>query len=116
MRTILRLSLTIAACAAIACPDVVQGGPALTEETALDLLVRTLKERQVYKDRISLDCVTFSAEEKSKGSFQFVLRENHNTQCGGDPAVSPVVDRYRVRRASKKIERYDVVNDRWQPF
>ena len=33
------------------------------------------------------------------------LRENRTAPCGGDPETSPVVDRYRIYRASGKIER-----------
>jgi hypothetical protein len=44
------------------------------------------------------------------------LHEKHNAKCGGDPETNPVVDRYRVRRASGEIELYDAVNDRWNPY
>jgi hypothetical protein len=88
----------------------------LNEDTALDLLLRTLKQDRVYEKRISLDCVTFGTEETSDAYFEFVLRENHTEKCGGEPDVSPTVDRYRVYRASQKIEWLDRVNDIWQPY
>jgi hypothetical protein len=43
-----------------------------------------------------LDCVTYGTEEATDTYFQFVLRENHNAKCGGDPETSPVIDRYRI--------------------
>src|ERR1700732_1095757 len=85
----------------------VNAGPkthSLTEDAALNLLLRTLKHDQVYAKRISLDCVTFDTEEKTDAYFQFALRENHTTKCGGDPDIAPVIDRYRVYRASGKID------------
>ena len=88
----------------------------LDEDTALNLLLRTLKRDNVYVKRISLDCVTFETEETAKEYFQFVLRENHTEKCGGDPDVSPVVDRYRVHRGSRKIELYDAAKDSWGPY
>jgi len=100
-------------------PVVVQAGPRshpLDENAALDLLERTFKHDRVYANRISLDCITYGTEETTGAYFQFVLRENHNAKCGGDPAVSPVVDRYRVYRASRKIEWLDRVNDNWQSY
>jgi hypothetical protein len=69
-------------------PVVAQPGPhshPLDEDGALALLERTLKHGGVYTHRISLDCVTYGTEEASDAYFQFVLRENHNAKCGGDP-------------------------------
>lgn len=88
----------------------------LDEDAALALLVRTLKHDKVYARRISLDCVTYGTEETTAAYFQFVLRENHTAPCGGDPETSPVVDRYRVRRASGKIEWLQATEDVWRPY
>src|SRR2546430_14718716 len=88
----------------------------LNEDAALNLLLRTLKRDNVYAKRISLDCVTFGTEETTKEYFQFVLQENHTPKCGGDPDTSPVVDRYRVYRASGKIESLNAVDDNWQRY
>jgi hypothetical protein len=88
----------------------------LNEDAALDLLLRTLKHDGVYEKRISLDCVTFGTEETTNAYFEFVLRENHTENCGGDPDVSPTVDRYRVYRTSRKIEWLDRISDNWQPY
>ena len=89
---------------------------ALNEDAALELLLHKLEHDHVYAKRISLDCVTFDTEETAKEYFQFVLKENHTEKCGGDPDVSPVVDRYRVYRASGKIEWYNAPNDNWQHY
>ena len=88
----------------------------LNEDAALNLLLRTLKHDQVYAKRISLDCVTFGTEEKTNAYFQFALRENHTAKSGGDPDTSPIVDRYRVYRASGKIEWLNAVDDNWQHY
>ena len=88
----------------------------LSEDAALDRLLRTLKHDRVYEKRISLDCVTFGTEETTNAYFGFVLRENHTENCGGDPDVSPTVDRYRVYRTSREIEWLDRLNDNWQPY
>ena len=88
----------------------------LSEDAALNLLLRTLKEDHVYDKRISLDCVTFATDEITRTYFEFALHEKHNAKCGGDPEATPVVDRYRVYRASGRIELYDVVKDSWRPY
>jgi hypothetical protein len=100
-------------------PVVAQAGSRsdpLGENAALDLLDRTLKRDHVYANRISLDCISYSTEETTGAYFQFVLRENHNAKCGGDPAISPVVDRYRVYRRSGKIEWLERIEDNWRPY
>jgi hypothetical protein len=88
----------------------------INEDAALNLLLRTLKHDQVYAKRISLDCVTFDTEEKTDAYFQFALRENHTAKCGGDLDTSPIIDRYRVSRASGKIEWMNAVEDNWQRY
>ena len=89
---------------------------ALDEDAALNLLVRTLKHDHVYAKRISLDCDTYLAEETTNSYFQFALREKHNVKCGGDPEISPIVDRYRVYRRSGKIEQWEAVEDTWHAY
>jgi hypothetical protein len=100
-------------------PVIVQAGPAshpLSEDAALSLLLRTLKHDRVYTRSMSLDCITFVTEEKTDAYFQFVLRENHTAPCGGDPETSTVVDRYRIYRASGKIEWLEPVGSNWQSY
>src|SRR5437667_12618906 len=96
-----------------------QAGPRshpMDEDAALALLERTLKHDRVYANRISLDCISYITEETTNAYFQFVLRENHNAKCGGDPETSPAVDRYRVYRRSDKIERWEAINDTWHRY
>jgi hypothetical protein len=100
-------------------PIITQADPhphALDEDAALDLLERTLKHDDVYKDRISLDCVTYGTEEITDMYFQFVLREKHDAKCGGDPDTNPAIDRYRVLRASGKIEWWKATDDSWHRY
>ena len=63
----------------------------LDEDAALALLQRTLKRDQIYEKRISLDCIAYGTEETTNAYFEFVLREIHNTKCGGDPDASPLL-------------------------
>jgi len=88
----------------------------LSEDAALDLLFQTLRRDHVYDKRISLDCVTSSTDEITRTYYEFALHEKHNVKCGGDPETNPVVDRYRVRRASGEIDLYDVANDTWRRY
>ena len=88
----------------------------LTEEAALELLQRTLKQDRVYEKRISLDCIAYGTEETTNTYFEFVLREIHNAKCAGDPETSPALNRYRVNRRSGKILQWQAAEDTWQPY
>jgi len=111
--------ITAALMAVLVSPVVAQAHPQshrLDEDAALALLVRTLKHDGVYKNRISLDCVAYGTEETTSAYFEFVVREKHDAKCGGDPETNPVVDRYRVYRRSRKIERWEPIEDTWQHY
>lgn len=88
----------------------------LNEDAALALLERTLKNDRVYAKRISLGCISYDTEETTSAYFQFALHEIHNSKCGGDPEISPVLDRYRVYRQSGKIQRWQATDESWQPY
>src|SRR6266446_6446436 len=92
-----------------------RSGP-LNEDAALDLLQLTLKRDRVYEKRISCDCISYSTEETTSAYFEFVVREIHNTKCGGHPDVTPPIDRYRVYRRSDKITRWNPVEDKWELY
>jgi hypothetical protein len=86
-----------------------------TSPAALELLQRMLKRDRVYEKRISLDCISYDTEETTDAYFQFVLREIHNANCGGDPETSPAIDRYRVDRRSGRIQQWEAAENKWQP-
>jgi len=88
----------------------------MTEDAAINLLLDNLKRDHVYEKRISLDCVSFETEETTRIYFEVAIREKHNAKCGGDPETSPVIDRYRINRASGKLEWNDAVNETWLPY
>lgn len=111
--------LNVVVAVAFLWPAIVQAGPKsqpLNEDAALNALLHTLQRDHVYDKRISLDCVTFDTENTTRTYFEVALREKHNAKCGGDPETSPVIDRYRVNRASGKIEWYKVTEDRWKAY
>jgi hypothetical protein len=88
----------------------------ISEEQALALLLSELRAQKVP----DLDCLAFQNESSmpagSKADlWEFAARELHNERCGGDPAIFPVRDRYKVSSAGK-VWRYDVANDRYTGF
>jgi cytochrome c len=76
----------------------------LSEQQALDLLVKQLKAHRVA----DLECLSFmdESDHPSNGKaaqWDFAAHEIHNARCGGDPGVSPVRDRYRIDAAGKVL-------------
>ena len=119
MKIEFRLITAAVMAAILISPIVVRAGPRahlLNEDAALELLQRTLKRDRVYEKRISTDCISYGTEETTDAYFQFVVREIHNAKCGGDPETSPAIDRYRVYRHSSKIQQWEAVKDKWQPY
>lgn len=60
------------------------------------------------------DCLLFLIEESTPQRIEVAVHEQHGDGCPGDPATMPVVDRYRIDRASGAIERYDVAEDAYR--
>ena len=118
MKIALRLITAVVIAAVLISPAVAEGArsKSLNEDAALELLQRTLKRDHVYEKRISLDCIAYGTEETTKVYFEFVLREIHNAKCGGDPEISPAIDRYRVYRRSGKIQQWEPAEDNWLPY
>ena len=119
MKIVFRPFITAAIIAAFLSPMAGRAGAnthLLCEDAALDLLERTLKRDRVYEKRISLECIAYGIEEMTQTYFKFVLREIHNAKCGGDPEITPTIDRYRVYRRSGKIQQWEAAEDKWQSY
>jgi hypothetical protein len=76
----------------------------ISEKQALASLIAQLKAHRV-KD---LDCLTFFDESDTPANatadvWEFAAHEVHDDRCGGDPAVSPVRDRYQVNAAGQVL-------------
>jgi len=82
------------------------------EDQAIDIVARAMPGLG-WGQRLS--CLSYMVEERSRQRFDIAVREKHDKQCGGDPSVMPVVERFRVARSPVKLWRYDVVGDRYQP-
>ncbi len=74
-------------------------------------LQRRLLEERFYDSRLEGACLRYQFERCDKARIEVVVRERHEGSCGGDPAVEPVVDRFRVDKRSRRIEWYDVKAD-----
>ncbi|HEX5033471.1 MAG TPA: hypothetical protein VFW62_03240 [bacterium] len=70
--------------------------------------------KQLPPRGLSLECVFWIVEESTAKYIEYAVREKHGGSCPGDPAVSPIVDRYRVPAGKGRIQTYDPIEDRWR--
>ena len=88
----------------------------LTEQQALDILAAQIQKDKLYDSWTTLSCLLFLTEEKTKDHFDIAIREKHGGQCAGDPNTSPITDRFRLDRFTKKIQWRDPVDGEFLPY
>lgn len=71
-------------------------------------------EKKLPPRGLSLDCVTLILEDSTAKYLEYAVREKHDGNCPGDPAVAPIVDRYRVPLKKGSIQTYNPVEDDWR--
>jgi len=90
------------------------------ELAALVLLKSEIQSKKIYP-WTKMKCLNFvSGRVKDEEYFYFSIYEIHRNGCAGDPATSPLVDTYRINRASQNIEVRNRVDgnelDEWLPI
>ena len=91
--------------------------PLLAEVDILNVLVQRLQADRVYENFTKPACLTYKAESRADDHTDFVVREKHSgTECPGDPAVAPVIDRFRIMTEGKKILWYDAVAGDYEAY
>ena len=88
----------------------------LSEEQALKVLVTTIQKEKLYGKDPNMSCLSILSGESGKDHFDFSVRENHGGNCPGNPNASPVADRFRVDRSSRKVQWYSPAEDRPLPL
>jgi hypothetical protein len=86
-------------------------GRTVTEEKAMSLVAAAVSRDPARGRGLARGCLALASEARTKTHFDIAVRETHNPGCGGDPAVSPVIERYRILRKNKDVLIYDVVTD-----
>jgi hypothetical protein len=109
--SILLLSLLVV----FPCQNVL-GESQLTEQQAIDILITAIQKDKLYDSWTTLSCLQFFTEEKTKDDFTFGIHEKHGGKCPGDPNTSPIVDRFKVDRLTKEIQRYEPVQGEYLPY
>jgi hypothetical protein len=89
---------------------------AATENQAIDILRAVIKQSGSTLTSLPASCLNYAIEGKKKNIVSVALRENHTAKCGGDPATSPVVQRFKVDIKTKQIFIYDVIENSYKKF
>ncbi|MEA5098763.1 MAG: hypothetical protein VB032_09560 [Burkholderiaceae bacterium] len=87
--------------------------PEVDPETAA--LVEIVKKDEQYSDWLKIECVQFVTETQDERQVDIAMREKHSKDCLGDQDTSPVIDRFRIEKATGAILRYDVMEDKYLP-
>ena len=74
------------------------------ENAAIARLRQALADGR-YDGRIQADCLSYIVETATPDQVDIAVHEKHGGACPGDPATSPVLDRYRV--TGDAILKYD---------
>jgi hypothetical protein len=88
----------------------------LTEQQALDVLMAKVQKDKLYDSWTTISCLSFLVEEKTKDYIDIAIREKHEGKCEGDPNTSPIVDRFRVHRMTKRIKWYEPAEGEFHPY
>jgi hypothetical protein len=88
----------------------------LTEQQAQDILMARVQKDKLYDSWTTVSCLSFLVEEKTKDYIDIAIREKHGGQCPGDPNISPIVDRFRVHRITKRVKWYKPEEGEFQPY
>ena len=86
-----------------------------TEAKAIAILQTKFRSHATYS-WTKEQCFLFITEACVGRIAEIAVRENHTTECGGDPSTVPITDRYRVHTQSKKIERYSAAEGEYVNF
>jgi hypothetical protein len=84
-------------------------------DKAMAVVVDIVKQDGRYKGWVKIECLQFVTESQDDKMTEIAMLEKHGGACPGDPATSPVVDRFRVEKSTGIILRYDVVEDAYEP-
>jgi len=88
----------------------------LTEQQALDVVMAKVQKDKLYDSWTTISCLSFLVEEKTKVYINIAIREKHDGKCEGDPNTSPIVDRFRVHRMTKRIQWYEPAEGEYHPY
>jgi len=85
----------------------------LSVSEARDLLAQNIHDDAVYASWTKIRCLSFDVEDVTDSFIDFGIHEIHGGGCPGDPLTSPIVDRFRVMRASHAILWFDLPDDEY---
>ena len=89
--------------------------PAPDPDATTKALVNIVKTDKKYTDWAKIECLQFIVNEQNDKHTDIEMREKHGNGCPGDPDISPVVDRFRIEKATGTILRYQVIEDEYEP-
>lgn len=88
----------------------------LSEQQAIDIVTARVQKDKLYDHHTSVSCLHFLVEGKTKDYIDVAIREKHSGECLGDQDTSPIVDRFRVHRMTKRVKWYHPADGEYVPY
>jgi len=88
----------------------------LSEQQALDIVTARVQKDKLYGHHTNVSCLHFLVEGKTKDYIDVAIREKHSGECLGDQDTSPIVDRFRVHRMTKRVKWYHPADGEYVPY
>jgi hypothetical protein len=76
------------------------------ENEAIDLVRKQIDTDKLYEWSKQGKCLVYFVETTTDKNYDIAVREKHGDSCEGDPKTSPLVDRFRIDRATGKLTWY----------
>jgi len=86
------------------------------QDAAVSRLAARVRRERLYDGWSKPGCLQYVVHRCTSTGVEVSLHEKHDERCGGDPLTAPRVDTFRVHRGDRRIDWYNVVDDRWRPF
>lgn len=115
MRRVAHIVAIALACTAMCAPAF--AGASRADDAAIARLRQAMAQDTRYTATWpTLLCLDFMVEATTKAGRDIAVIERHGDDCAGDPATTPVVDRFRVPAGKAPVLLYDPIEDTYAPY
>lgn len=109
----LRFFVWVLVFAALSPPAMAAARQAATEHDAIQRSVEAMEQYELTSE--PEDCMAFYVDPdgQNKKYFTVVVKEKHDSWCGGDSAVEPALITTRVQKQNGAVRFYDAAEDQY---
>ena len=87
-----------------------------SENDAIYLVRQKIKTDKLYEWNKYDECFAYIIEATTQVNYDVGVHENHQGRCGGDPNTFPIIDRFRVERATGNLMWYKFIDGEYVDY